>query len=79
MTDYVIETQTVRTAATTLSLMIWRRFLRPMPGLLEDTLGRNPGLADLGPILPVGTSFDLRVDTPRNTGAGAALAPISLW
>ncbi len=45
----------------TLSSIIWRRFKQPMDGLAERVLERNPGLAELGPVLPFGTSFDLIV------------------
>lgn len=80
MTGYVIETMRVTAEHTTLPLLLWRRFRKPMPGLVEDTLTRNPGLADLGEVLPVGTTFALKVETTGTQGAEAAtLAPISLW
>jgi len=59
------ETITVRSEGFTLSRIIWRRFRRPMEGLVEQTLDANPGLADLGPILPVGTTFRLPVPQAR--------------
>lgn len=72
----IIESVTVEGELITLSLIIWRRFKRPMPGLLEQIFHLNPGLAALGPDLPVGTRFDLPVPTPREP---ALLAPINLW
>lgn len=50
-------TKTVRvsTEGVTLSLMIWRQFRASMPGVLEQALTLNPGIASLGPYLPVGT------------------------
>ena len=60
----------------TVSLIVWRRFHAPMPGLVEQTLELNPGLADLGHYLPVGTVFYLPIPTPR---AATILDPIKLW
>lgn len=72
----IIEPVTVEGEFITVSLIVWRRFKRPMPGLLEQILDLNPGLAAFGPWLPVGTTFDMPVPTPREP---ALLAPISLW
>jgi phage tail protein X len=72
----VIERITVEGDAVTLSLLVWRRFRRPMPGLVETTVDRNPGLANLGAILPVDTVIDLHVPTPREP---QLLDPIRLW
>jgi phage tail protein X len=72
----VIERITVEGDAITLSLLVWRRFRRPMPGLVETTLDNNPELANLGPVLPVGTVIDLHVPTPREP---QLLDPVRLW
>jgi phage tail protein X len=74
-------TERIRVTAdfSTLSLMIWRRFQRPMPGLVEDTLGRNPGLADLPLYLPVGTEFDLKIEAARTNEQADIQEAISLW
>ena len=72
----VIERFTVEGDGITVSLLVWRRFRRPMPGLVEIILERNPGLAGLGPILPVGTVLEIPVPTPR---APQLLDPIRLW
>ena len=72
----VVERLTVEGDNITLSLLVWRRFRRPMPGLFEQILDLNPGLAALGPCLPVGTTFNMPVPTPREP---ALLEPITLW
>jgi phage tail protein X len=60
----------------TVSLIVWRRFKRPMPGLVEQTFDYNQGLADLGHYLPLGTTFLLPIPVPRPT---TILDPIKLW
>ena len=72
----VIERITVEGDAITLSLLVWRRFRRPMSGLVETILDRNSGLSELGAILPIGTAFDLPIPTPREP---QLLDPIRLW
>jgi phage tail protein X len=57
-------------------LLIWREYRRPMPGLVEQVLDMNPGLAALGPVLPVGTLVKLPVAKPA---AVAELAVVRLW
>ena len=57
-------------------LLIWRKYKRPMPGLLEQVLDINPGLAALGPILPIGTVVKFpNVKPPTVT----ELAVVRLW
>ncbi len=73
----VFQTIVVSGDGITLPLLIWRRFLKPMPGLLEDTLDRNPGLADLGPVLPVGTSVTIKI--PSEPNETEVQDPIRLW
>ncbi len=72
----IVERVTVAGEFITVSLIIWRRFRRPMPGLVEQILDLNPGLAELGPCLPVGTTFDMPVPTPREP---AIMDPVKLW
>lgn len=74
--DQVIETVTVEGDGLTVSVIVWRRFKRTMPGLVEAIYDQNPGLADLGRILPVGTSFDMPIPIPREQ---QVLDPIRLW
>ena len=72
----ILERVTVAGEFITLSLIVWRRFRRPMPGLVEQILDLNPGLAELGPCLPVGTTFNMPVPTPREP---RILDPVKLW
>ncbi|MCA1776034.1 MAG: tail protein X [Loktanella sp.] len=70
------ETITVEGDGITVSLLIWRRFLVPMPGMVESVLALNPTLAGHGPYLPLGA----RVTIPIPTGGKPEpLDPISLW
>jgi phage tail protein X len=74
--EQVVETVTVGGDGLTLSLIVWRRFHRPMPGLVEQILDLHPGLADHGQFLPVGVSFDMPIPIPRER---QVLDPIRLW
>jgi phage tail protein X len=75
MTD-VTENVTIEGEGLSVSLTVWRRFHRPMPGLVEQIYDLNPGLADLGQTLPVGTRFVMPIPIPR---AQQVLDPIRLW
>lgn len=55
------ESLTVNGEGVTLDQLVWRKFHRPIPGLVEQVLGLNPGLAQLGPYLPVGTRVVLPI------------------
>ena len=70
------ERVTVMGEDLTVSLIVWRRFRTSMPGLVERTLDINPGLADVGHYLPVGTTFLLPIPAPRKP---AVLPAIKLW
>lgn len=72
----IVEPITVEGEFISVSLIVWRRFKRPMPGLVEQVFDINPGLAGLGEFLPVGTTFNLPVPVPRQP---AILDPIKLW
>lgn len=61
------ETLEVKTDFVTVDLLLWRRLGVEVPGLVEKTLALNPGLATLGPYLPVGTLVELELDTPTDT------------
>lgn len=74
--DQVIETVTVEGDGLTVATLVWRRFKRPMPWLVEVIYDQNPGLADLGQTLPVGTSFEMPIPIPREQ---QVLDPIRLW
>lgn len=45
--------------AMTLDLVVWEAFGRQDPGVVEQAFELNPGLAELGPFLPVGTVVEL--------------------
>lgn len=49
------ETVTVRGEGISLDLLLWRRYGVRGQGLVEEALVLNPGLAALGPILPLRT------------------------
>jgi phage tail protein X len=72
----ITETVTVEGDELTLSLIVWRRFMRPMAGMVEAILDANPGLASLGSILPLGTVFEMPVPVPQEN---QVLEPIRLW
>ncbi len=55
------ETITVAGDGLTVELLVWRRYRRPIPRLVEQVLELNPGLAQLGPHLPPGTRVVLPV------------------
>ena len=50
-----------------LDLLLFKRFQREIPGFVEATYASNPGLADLGPILPLGTEVTVTVPALRPT------------
>lgn len=50
---------TVQRPRTTLDLLLWRQHGVAGAALLEQTLEINPGVADLGAELPIGTSVTL--------------------
>jgi P2-like prophage tail protein X len=77
MTLTIYETVTVAGDRITPPPLIWRRFKRPVPGVLEATLEANPGLADLGPVLPVGTK--IRIPIPAPEAEKRPTERISLW
>lgn len=47
--------------------LIWRRYRRQTPGLVERALDLNPGLAALGPYIPHGTVIRLPVEPAPST------------
>lgn len=60
----------------TVDLLCWRH-LGSTTGLVEKTLELNPGLAQLGLVLPHGTAVDL--PEVSSTTNAAALATVQLW
>lgn len=78
MTQEVIERIRVTADFTTLPGLLWRRFKRPVPGLIEDTLERNPGLERLANFLPVGTEISVLIETDA-TDQEQTQEAIRLW
>lgn len=62
------ETITVRGEGITLDLLLWRRYGVRGRALVETALKANPGVADLGAILPLGTVVTLP-DLPTTSKA----------
>ncbi|RFB80389.1 tail protein X [Methylovirgula sp. 4M-Z18] len=58
------ETLTFLNDETPLDLLLWRRYLREVPGLVEQVLAGNPGLAALGLMPPRGTKIVVTVPAP---------------
>lgn len=75
MTDNV-EIYVVAGEGMMLDRIIWQRYRRATPGMLERTLDINPGLAAFGPIIPNGTRIALPIlpaQTPK------VVAVTKLW
>jgi phage tail protein X len=75
----VLERIRVDAEFLTVPLIVWKKFGRPMPGLVEDTYSRNPGLSELGPILPVGTEFLMKIEAASVSPVAASAEQIRLW
>lgn len=71
------ESITVSADQLTLADLIWRKYRRPIRGLLEQVLALNPGLAQLGPYLPVGTVVVLPI--LQEASRPAEREVIQLW
>ena len=71
-----IETVTIEGEAITASLLIWRRFKRPMPGLVERLYELNPRLTLVGPFLPLGTVVRLPIPAAK---LEPEITPVRLW
>lgn len=74
----MIEMLTVTAEYTTLDLLLWRRFRREVPGLVEDALRFNPRLAKIGVFLPVGMTIDVQTPAPEPRGR-RAVQVVSLY
>lgn len=64
-----LHTETIKVAddAASVALLIWRRFQTRTPGVVERTLTLNPGLADMGLLVPVGAAVTIPIDAPEKT------------
>lgn len=58
----------------TLDYVCWK-FYGQQSGAVESVLAANPGLADLGPVLPVNT----RIILPSLSQPAQEVQPIRLW
>jgi len=74
----MIEKLTVVAEYTTLDLLLWRWLRREVPGLVEHTLRRNPGIANFGVFLPVGMTIDVQTPAPEPRGR-TAVQVVSLY
>lgn len=70
------EAHTINGDEVSISLIVWRRFRLPAPGMVEAVLNANPGLADQGQFIPRATDVIIPIDTDLDLNAAA---PIKLW
>lgn len=69
-----MRTVIVEQTGLTLDLVVWR-VLGKTAGVVEETLGLNPGLAGAGVVLPLGTIIRL----PDPSAEPPRLAVVNLW
>jgi phage tail protein X len=62
-----LQTLIVPNDRTPVDLLIFLELKTWVAGLVEDTLTRNPGLADLGPFPPRGTAVVVAIPSPAVT------------
>lgn len=70
------ETYIVQGDGLTVDTIIWQRYRRRTPKLVEQTLDLNPGLADLGPMIPSGTRIRIPVLPPPTA---REISVVRLW
>jgi len=76
------ETVLIQAEDVTADLLIWRRYRRPAPGMLEAMLDANPNLARVhkyGPFLPVGLQVRIPIDPDILSGSPAFGTAIGLY
>ena len=73
----LIEKYIVESEFVTVSLMVWRRWHKPMTGMIEKIYAANRDLADLGHFLPIGTVVYLPI--PAEPDNYEYLEPVRLW
>lgn len=71
-----IETITVTGEHVSVSLLVWRRFKKAMPGMVERVHSINPGLAAMGEFIPVGTKVRVPIPDQRQV---TEITPVRLW
>ena len=67
----------VKSELVSVDLVVWQKYKWPMPGVFEQTLDQNYGLAAKGVILPLGTTFDLPLLNP--TDVVPTTKVVKLW
>lgn len=77
MAESHIESVVVRGQGITVPLLVWRRFKRKMPGLVEQIFKASPWLANHGPILPIGTVVDIPI--PPERAESETKPRVKLW
>jgi phage tail protein X len=77
MTSETIEKITISGAGLTVSRLIWNRFQHPGPGMLGRIYDLNPGLADFGTEIPIGTT--VFVPVPVETNSEPVVEKVTLW
>lgn len=68
----------VQQQGLTLDLLLWRIHGRKGQSLVEAALVANPGLAALGPVIPLGTAIQIP-DLPAPPAGGIVEQPIDLF
>ena len=75
----IIENYIVRYRGLTVSQIIWNRWQKPMPGLLEKIYEVNQGIASFGAHLPVGTIVQIPIEPSENQQTVEIKQPNSMW
>lgn len=68
----------VQQQGATLDLLLWRIHGRRGQDLVEAALVANPGLAALGPVIPLGTAIVVP-DLPAPPAGGSVARPVDLF
>jgi phage tail protein X len=71
-----IEKIEVTGAGLTVARLIWNRFRAPMPDMLGQIYDHNPGLAEMGTHIPIGTIVTLPVPDQSDE---RIVEQITLW
>lgn len=56
----------VKSEGVTISSIVWQRFKRPMPGLIELIMEENQDLEEAGTEIPVGTTVTIPIPSNRD-------------
>ena len=78
MADTHVETVVVTGDMITVPLLVWRRFRRHMPGMVERIFAENAGLVEHGLFLLFGTQVRMPVPAEPDSTANVA-GRIQLW